>query len=78
MLHKDAHVVASRNPQENEDSCRMYSAYAWLSYRLPECFPDGELAQQLAREASEHVDSMLQAQNAALRKPTVGKKRHGS
>lgn len=77
-LHKDAHAVASRNLQENEDSCRMYSAYAWLSYRLPECFPDGEVAQQLAREASEHVDSILQSQNAALRKRSAGKRRHGS
>jgi ATP-dependent RNA helicase SUPV3L1/SUV3 len=46
----------------------MYSAYAWLGYRIPEYFPDTELAQQLAREASERVDSLLQQQNAAARK----------
>jgi ATP-dependent RNA helicase SUPV3L1/SUV3 len=57
-----------QNLQEVEDSCRMYSAYAWLGYRLPEYFPDIELAQQLAREASERVDSLLQQQNAAARK----------
>ncbi|MCC2954863.1 RNA helicase [Massilia sp. IC2-477] len=55
------------NLQEVEDTCRMYSAYAWLGYREPEHFPSIELAQQLAREASERVDSMLQQQNAAAR-----------
>jgi ATP-dependent RNA helicase SUPV3L1/SUV3 len=57
-----------QNLQEVEDTCRMYSAYAWLGYRIPEYFPDIELAQQLAREASERVDSLLQQQNAAARK----------
>jgi ATP-dependent RNA helicase SUPV3L1/SUV3 len=46
----------------------MYSAYAWLGYRMPEYFPSTELAQQLAREASERVDSMLREQNSAARK----------
>ena len=55
------------NLQEVEDTCRMYSAYAWLGYREPEYFPSIELAQQLAREASERVDSMLQQQNTAAR-----------
>ncbi|GAB3377439.1 helicase-related protein [Massilia agri] len=55
------------NLQEVEDTCRMYSAYAWLGYREPEYFPSIELAQQLAREASERVDAMLQQQNAAAR-----------
>ncbi len=55
------------NLQEVEDTCRMYSAYAWLGYREPEHFPSIELAQQLAREASERVDSMLQQQNTAAR-----------
>ena len=55
------------NLQEVEDTCRMYSAYAWLGYREPEHFPSIELAQQLAREASERVDAMLQQQNAAAR-----------
>lgn len=55
------------NLQEVEDTCRMYSAYAWLGYREPEHFPSIELAQQLAREASERVDAMLQQQNTAAR-----------
>ena len=57
-----------RNLQEVEDSCRLYSAYAWLSYRAPDYFPSVELAQSLARAASERVDSILHAQNAAARK----------
>jgi ATP-dependent RNA helicase SUPV3L1/SUV3 len=57
-----------QNLQEVEDTCRMVSAYAWLGYRMPEFFPSIELAQQLAREASERVDSLLQQQNAAARK----------
>ncbi|TQK05441.1 helicase-related protein [Herbaspirillum sp. SJZ107] len=57
-----------QNLQEVEDTCRMYSAYAWLAYRMPEYFPSLELAQQLAREASERVDALLQQQNAAARK----------
>ncbi|OON59360.1 RNA helicase [Massilia sp. KIM] len=59
------------NLQEVEDTCRMYSAYAWLGYREPEYFPSIAEAQELAREASERVDSLLQQQNAAARK------RHG-
>lgn len=54
--------------QEVEDACRIYSAYAWLAYRLPDHFPSIELAQQLARDASDRVDQILQAQNSALRK----------
>ena len=61
-----------RNLQEVEDACRLYSAYAWLSYRVPEYFPSIELAQELSRAASERVDSILHAQNAAARK------RHGA
>lgn len=57
-----------QNLQEVEDSCRMYSAYAWLGYRCPEYFPDIELAQQLARDASDRVDEILHAQNSAMRK----------
>jgi len=56
------------NLQEVEDSCRLYSAYAWLSYRQPEFFPDIAKAQELSRSASERVDSILQDQNAAARK----------
>jgi ATP-dependent RNA helicase SUPV3L1/SUV3 len=61
-----------RNLQEVEDTCRMYSAYAWLGYRAPDYFPSIEEAQQLAREASERVDSLLQQQNAATRKRQGG------
>ncbi|SHG66261.1 helicase-related protein [Massilia sp. CF038] len=57
-----------RNLQEVEDACRLYSAYAWLAYRSPEYFPSVEQAQSLARTASERVDSILHAQNAASRK----------
>ncbi|MEJ7806938.1 MAG: SUV3 C-terminal domain-containing protein, partial [Telluria sp.] len=64
-----------RNLQEVEDTCRLYSAYAWLSYRAPEYFPSVELAQSLARAASERVDAILHAQNAASRKKQDKKKR---
>lgn len=63
--YSDGH---GRNLQDVEDSCRLYSAYAWLAYREPEYFPSLELAQTLARSASERVDSILQAENAAARK----------
>ncbi|THC43517.1 helicase-related protein [Massilia sp. Mn16-1_5] len=61
-----------KNLQEVEDTCRMYSAYAWLGYRAPDYFPSIEEAQQLAREASERVDALLQQQNAATRKRHAG------
>ena len=54
--------------QEVEDACRLYSAYAWLGYRLPEYFPDIAVAQDLSREASERVDAILRDQNAAARR----------
>ena len=66
--HEHPQQLFMMNLQEVEDSCRLYSAYAWLGYRLPEYFPSIELAQQLAREASERVDSILQQQNTAARK----------
>jgi ATP-dependent RNA helicase SUPV3L1/SUV3 len=68
VLHHHPDAVQRQSLQEAEDACRLYSAYAWLAYRLPEYFPSIELAQQLAREASERVDEILQAQNSALRK----------
>jgi ATP-dependent RNA helicase SUPV3L1/SUV3 len=74
-LHRDPTGLARQNLQEVEDTCRMYSAYAWLSFRIPAHFPDGELAHELAREASERVDAILQAQNAALRRRRGGKGR---
>lgn len=61
------------NLQEVEDTCRVYSAYAWLGYREPEYFPSIELAQELAREAAERVDAMLQQQNSAARKRQGGR-----
>jgi ATP-dependent RNA helicase SUPV3L1/SUV3 len=67
-LQPEAGNLSWMNLQEVEDLCRLYSAYAWLGYRLPEFFPSGELAQDLARTASEKVDSILRAQNAAARK----------
>jgi ATP-dependent RNA helicase SUPV3L1/SUV3 len=60
------------NLQEVEDACRRYSAYAWLAYRQPDYFPSVEVAQELSRTASERVDSILQAQNAAARKQQRG------
>ncbi|QAU33054.1 helicase-related protein [Janthinobacterium sp. 17J80-10] len=67
-LQRDPYEMSRQNLQEVEDTCRRYSAYAWLSFRIPEHFPDGELAHELARQASERVDAMLQAQNTALRR----------
>jgi ATP-dependent RNA helicase SUPV3L1/SUV3 len=69
-LHTEHHQrdPHGRNLQEVEDACRLYSAYAWLSYRAPEFFPSIDEAQALARAASERVDSILRAQNAAARK----------
>ena len=67
-LQPDQGNLQGRTVQEVEDSCRLYSAYAWLSYRAPEYFPSVALAQSLARAASERVDAILHAQNAAARK----------
>jgi ATP-dependent RNA helicase SUPV3L1/SUV3 len=67
-LQPEQGSLYGRNLQEVEDSCRLYSAYAWLAYRAPEFFPSVALAQSLARAASERVDEMLHAQNAASRK----------
>jgi ATP-dependent RNA helicase SUPV3L1/SUV3 len=71
--HEHPQQLFMMNLQEVEDACRLYSAYAWLGYRLPEYFPSIELAQELAREASERVDAMLQQQNTAARKRGGGK-----
>jgi ATP-dependent RNA helicase SUPV3L1/SUV3 len=72
-LHRDPQALSRQNLQEVEDTCRLYSAYAWLGYRCPQVFPDGELARELAREASERVDTILRAQNAAVRKRRGGR-----
>jgi ATP-dependent RNA helicase SUPV3L1/SUV3 len=73
-LEPDQGSLLYQNLQEVEDTCRLYSAYAWLAYREPEFFPSVQLAQELARAASERVDSMLQAQNAATRRGAKGRK----
>lgn len=67
-LEVDPRELGRLGLQEVEDQCRLCSAYAWLGYRMPEYFPSIEEAQSLARTASERVDAMLQAQNAALRR----------
>ncbi len=73
-LEPERGALLYQNLQEVEDSCRLYSAYAWLAYREPEYFPSVQLAQELARAASERVDSMLQAQNAATRRGAKGRR----
>ncbi|NMF97638.1 helicase-related protein [Aromatoleum toluolicum] len=49
--------------QAAEDACKKYSAYAWLGYRLPDHYPDAEVAVSLARSMSETVDEMLARQH---------------
>ncbi len=67
-LQRHAEALLRQSLQEVEDACRLYAAYAWLAYRMPDFFPSIEIAQQLSREASERVDQILQSQNSALRK----------
>jgi ATP-dependent RNA helicase SUPV3L1/SUV3 len=67
-LHPEQNPLQWMNLQEAEDACRLYSAYAWLGYRLPEFFPDVAQALELSRSASERVDGILQDQNAANRR----------
>jgi ATP-dependent RNA helicase SUPV3L1/SUV3 len=74
-LEPDNGSLRFLNLQEVEDTCRRYSAYAWIAYRKPEFFPSVELAQELSRAASERVDSLLQAQNAAARQQRGSKRR---
>lgn len=45
-----------------EDSCKLYAAYAWLGYRLPDTFPDGEAAQEGMQSTSARIDAILQAE----------------
>jgi ATP-dependent RNA helicase SUPV3L1/SUV3 len=71
-LEHHPETVLWQTLQEVEDTCRRYSAYAWLSYRQPEFFPSIAVAQEGARAASERVDALLQAQNAAARKKNAG------
>jgi ATP-dependent RNA helicase SUPV3L1/SUV3 len=51
-----------------EDSCKLYTAYAWLGFRMPDTFPDEEKAQQLMQSSSEQIDRLLQAQNTRHRR----------
>jgi ATP-dependent RNA helicase SUPV3L1/SUV3 len=74
-LEPDNGSLRFLNLQEVEDTCRRYSAYAWIAYRQPEFFPSVDVAQELSRAASERVDALLQAQNAAARQQRAGKKR---
>jgi len=53
--------------QYQEDTCKLYAAYAWLGYRMQETFPDGEMAQRLMQSTSEEIDALLQAQNTRQR-----------
>lgn len=53
--------------QDAEDTCKMYSAYAWLGYRCPDLFPSGELALKEMRATSMRVDQILESQNKARR-----------
>jgi len=52
-----------------EDSCKLYAAYAWLGFRMPDTFPDGELAQTLMQTTSERIDRLLQSRNSKGRRP---------
>lgn len=63
--------------QAAEDACKMYSAYAWLGYRLPHYYPDAEEAVELARTMSETVDAMLARQHAHGREVRRGAGLHG-
>jgi len=49
--------------QDAEDACKIYSGYAWLSYRMPQHFPDGAAAVEMAIEASGLVNQILKQQN---------------
>ncbi len=49
--------------QFQEDSCKLYAAYAWLSYRLPDTFPDAEAAQEGMASTSARIDRILQAES---------------
>ncbi|SMC23088.1 ATP-dependent RNA helicase SUPV3L1/SUV3 [Andreprevotia lacus DSM 23236] len=50
-----------------EDTCKLYAAYAWLGYRMPETFPNEDMAQMLMKSTSEKIDHLLQAQNTRSR-----------
>ncbi|HJU50472.1 MAG TPA: helicase-related protein, partial [Pseudogulbenkiania sp.] len=60
-----------------EDTCKLYAAYAWLGYRMPDTFPHGEMAQTLMQSTSDKIDQLLQAQNTRRqgRRPQQDKRR---
>lgn len=58
-----------------EDTCKLFSGYAWLSYRKPEYFPDGELAIKWVRQMSESIDLYFQQTLAVRRDQSVKAKR---
>ncbi|WP_024302086.1 helicase-related protein [Pseudogulbenkiania sp. MAI-1] len=60
-----------------EDTCKLYAAYAWLGYRMPDTFPHGEMAQTLMQSTSDKIDALLQAQNTRRhgRRPQQDKRR---
>lgn len=77
-LTRIVNVSVSFSLQSAEDACKFYSAYAWLSYRRPELFPDVERALALVQETSEAIDALLRKQNQrrmtkqGRRKPAKG------
>ncbi|TJZ72983.1 helicase-related protein [Chitiniphilus eburneus] len=62
LLRMDA-AFGRNELQFLEDTCKLYSAYAWLGYRMPDTFPHEEIAQSLMKSTSEKIDALLQAQN---------------
>lgn len=61
-----------RTLQEAEDACKSCSAYAWMAYRHPVLFPDGEEAVARARKLSSEIDDLLVSQNRG-RLPRTGR-----
>ncbi|MFC7419292.1 helicase-related protein [Iodobacter arcticus] len=61
-----------------EDTCKLYSAYAWLGFRMPDTFPSGEMAESLMQSTSEQIDKLLQKQNTSRKPAAVGKARRGA
>jgi ATP-dependent RNA helicase SUPV3L1/SUV3 len=59
--------------QDAEDACKIYSAYAWLAYRMPEFFPEGPAAVEMAIEASVLVNDLLKQQNIKQVRNSAGR-----
>lgn len=73
LLRMDG-VMGRNELQYYEDTCKLYSAYAWLGYRMPDTFPDEELAQSLMKSTSETIDRLLTMRNSQQRKGGRGGK----